>query len=137
MKELAKLNESLEQRVAERTEELVTSNKRYRALIDASTQAVWTTDAKGRVKEDSPSWRAFTGHTYAQWEGYGGLNAVHPEDRVFAEKNWRESVASKDEVDTEFRLYHQGSDSWHLTRVRAVPLLRADGTLQGYVGMND
>ena len=49
-------------------------------LLTVLTQAVWETDAMGRVSADSPSWRAYTGHTVAQWENGGWLEAVHPDD---------------------------------------------------------
>ncbi len=35
----------------------------------------------GVVVEDSPSWRAFTGQTHEQWQGFGWLDALHPDDR--------------------------------------------------------
>jgi PAS domain S-box-containing protein len=55
---------------------------RFRALVDASAAAVWSTDARGPVTEDSPSWRAFTGQTSEQWLGTGWLEAVHPDERA-------------------------------------------------------
>lgn len=39
------------------------SEERFRALVDATAQVIWTTDPAGRVVEDSPFWRAFTGQT--------------------------------------------------------------------------
>jgi PAS domain-containing protein len=43
------------------------SEARFHALIDASAQIVWTSNAQGEMVEDSPSWRAFTGQTVNQW----------------------------------------------------------------------
>jgi PAS domain-containing protein len=40
------------------------NEERFRALVEASAQIVWTTDADGSVVDDSPSWRAFTGQTF-------------------------------------------------------------------------
>ena len=37
------------------------SEERFRALVEASSQIVWTADGAGNIIEDSPSWRAFTG----------------------------------------------------------------------------
>ena len=39
------------------------SEQRYRSLVLASTQVVWTTNAAGDIVEDLPTWRAFTGQT--------------------------------------------------------------------------
>jgi PAS domain S-box-containing protein len=112
------------------------SEERFRALVDASAQMVWTTDATGAVVEDSPSWRAFTGQTFEEWVGFGWVNAVHPEDRAFGECHWREAVAAERPVDTEFRLRHAASASWRWTTVRAVPLRSDTGAVTGWVGMN-
>ncbi|UYY58575.1 PAS domain-containing sensor histidine kinase [Sphingomonas sp. S2-65] len=116
--------------------ELVTSEERFRALIAASTAAVWTTDPTGNVIEDSPSWRAFTGQTVDEWMGIGWLDAVHPADRERATGKWQESVAHGTEFATEFRLRHAASDSWRWTRVRAVPLRNKADEIVEWVGMN-
>ena len=58
---------------------LARSERRFRSLVEATSQMVWTTTPAGEVVEDSPSWRAFTGQSYEEWKGYGWLNAVHPE----------------------------------------------------------
>ena len=126
----------LETRVAERTAALSESEERYRALIEAFAQTVWTTDASGRVVEDSPSWRAFTGQSLDDWMGYGWVDAVHPDDREFALRNWRESVERNVPVHTEFRLWHAASETWRRTRIHAQPLREPDGTLRGWAGMN-
>ncbi len=111
------------------------SESRFRALVEASAQIVWTTDAKGAVRADSPSWRAFTGQSVEDWLDFGWLNVVHPEDRPRAEAQWRESVASRRPYEIEYRLRHR-EDGWRWTHARGVPLLDAEGRLQSWVGMN-
>jgi len=76
------LTATLEERVLRRTAELRRSEERLRKLVEASAAAVWTTDAHGQVVEDSPSWRAYTGQTLAEWLEDGWTAAVHPRDRV-------------------------------------------------------
>ena len=51
---LQALNDPLEERVAQRTASLRESEEPFRALVEASAQIVWTTDAEGRVVEDFP-----------------------------------------------------------------------------------
>ena len=75
----------------------------FRGLVDAVGQTVWTTDAAGRVVEDSPSWRAFTGETLEDWVGWGWVDAVHPDDREHAARQWAHATATGTPVDTEFR----------------------------------
>ena len=117
-----------EQAVREREE-------RFRALVQASAQIVWTTDRSGAVVDDSPSWRAFTAQTPEQWQGWGWLDALHPEDRERVSELWQRAVAERTPVETEYRLRHV-SGEWRWTTVRAVPVLNSDGSVREWVGMN-
>ncbi len=99
------------------------------------TQARWETDADGVVVADSPSWRAYTGQTLEEWLGYGWVNAIHPDDRAYAERQWREAVADRKLVNAEFRL-HAPDGEWRWTNVRAVPVLDANGEIGKWAGMN-
>ncbi|MBM6592951.1 PAS domain-containing protein [Microvirga pudoricolor] len=111
------------------------SEARQRLLIDSWAQAVWETDGSGVVIADSPSWRAYTGQTLEEWLGYGWLNAIHPDDRAYAEHQWREAVAARGKVDAEFRLRSPGG-GWRWTNVRAAPVLDARGRVEKWAGMN-
>ncbi len=116
-------------------EALRQSEEESRALVRASAQMVWTTDAQGRIVEDSPTWRAYTGQSVEAWKNEWSA-AVHPEDRARAVENWRSSVESVTPVDTAYRLWHARSGSWRWNAVRAVPLRNAEGAVRGWVGMN-
>ncbi len=75
-----KAREEIEER--RRAEEaLATSEARYRSLIEASAQIVWSLDAEGRARDDLPGWRAFTGQSPNDVVGYGWMEALHPRDR--------------------------------------------------------
>ncbi|MDX1653650.1 MAG: CheR family methyltransferase, partial [Candidatus Competibacteraceae bacterium] len=125
-----------ETNLRKRTRQLSASEERFRALVEASADMVWTTDAQGQVVEDVPSWRAFTGQSLEQWQGGGWSKVVHPEDRESALNTWRQSLEHKSSVDMEFRLYHAPSGQWRWTSVRAVPLHDESGQVRGWVGMN-
>jgi PAS domain S-box-containing protein len=116
-------------------EALRESEARFRNLVEAHAQAVWETDPTGRVVQDSPSWRAYTGQTLAEWLGYGWLAAVHPDDRAYTEQQWREAVAARQNMDTEYRL-HCADGSYCWTNVRATPLRDAQGNIYKWAGMN-
>jgi PAS domain S-box-containing protein len=111
------------------------SEARHRLLIESWAQAVWETDASGAVVVDSPSWRAYTGQTLDEWLGYGWLDAIHPDDRAFAERQWREAIAAQGLVDAEFRLRAPGGE-WRWTNVRAAPMTRANGQIEKWFGLN-
>lgn len=107
----------------------------YRALIDSVAEAVWETDANGWVIADSPSWRAYTGQTEAEWLGEGWANAVHPDQQSYALRNWREAIRTRTSVNAEFRLRNPVG-GWRWTNVRATPVLDANGEVSKWVGMN-
>jgi PAS domain S-box-containing protein len=135
LRRLREARDALEQHVAERTRELEHSKARLEALITASAQIVWTTASDGNIVQDSPSWRAFTGQTYAEWKGTGWLNAIHPDDRAKTIAAWREAVADRKTYDVEYRLKHTTGD-FRWTSARGVPLLDAHGNVAEWVGMN-
>jgi two-component system CheB/CheR fusion protein len=123
-------------RIRETQKELRQSEERFRALIDATAEIVWTTDPQGRVVEDSPSWREFTGQSLDEWLGDGWLAAVHPEDRPDAEAAWVAAVREGQPFEAEFRLCDAARDEWRVVTARAVPVDNPDGSIREWVGMN-
>lgn len=116
-------------------EALRRSEERFRALVDASAQTVWSTDAEGAMNEDSPSWRTLTGQSLDEWLGWGWLKGVHEDDRERVEREWLEAVRGARPYETEMRLEVAGS-GWRWISLRAVPLADSDGSVRGWVGMN-
>ncbi|EIC28252.1 MULTISPECIES: PAS domain S-box protein [Methylomicrobium] len=116
-------------------EALRESEERFRKLVESYAQAVWEAGADGVVAVDSPSWRAYTGQTFEEWIGYGWLDAVHPEDRDYAARQWHEAVATRHDINAEFRIKSR-NDGWRWTNVRATPLLSDNGQVIKWVGSN-
>jgi PAS domain S-box-containing protein len=109
--------------------------ERFRSLVLATSQIVWSNTPDGRVDEDSPSWRAFTGQTYEQWREYGWLEAVHPDDRETTRAAWLACVAAKSLFHTRYRLHRTDGD-YRWTEVRGVPILDAAGAIREWIGTN-
>ena len=116
-------------------EALRTSEARFRALVDASAEVLWTVGADGDALEDCPSWRAFTGQSVEQYRGFGWLDAVHPEDRERIAAQWRSAARGRSPFSIEYRIHHV-SGEWRWVAERAVPLFGADGTVIEWIGMN-
>ena len=127
------LKETTTRVLAERA--LRESEARHRLLLGAWAQAIWETDPNGVVVADSPSWRAHTGQTLEEWLGYGWLDAIHPNDRAYAERQWREAIAARGLVDAEFRL-RAPDGGWRWTNVRAAPVIGGDGQIEKWAGIN-
>jgi PAS domain S-box-containing protein len=138
--ELRERADHLEQQLLRTAEhqraQLVTERRlerRYRSLVEATAQVVWSMDRDGDVVEDSPSWRAFTGQSLEQLAGRGFLEAIHPDDRARAERTWEVGFAEKFPCDLEFRL-RRGDGTYADVLSRGVPVLDDDGTVLEWLG---
>lgn len=115
--------------------DLASSEARFRALATASAQIVWLTGPDGRPKEDSPSWRAFTGQSVDDWLSGRWTEALHPDDRDRVLTGWRDAVAAGRGLEAEYRL-RRADGTWVWTAVRAAPVLDERGRPHEWIGTN-
>lgn len=109
------------------------SRRRYRALVDASAQMVWTTNAAGEFTREQGDWNAFTGQAREEYSGRGWLNAIHPDDQEPASTAWDAALAARTPLQLEYRIRrHDGVYRWFA--VRAVPIVEQDGEVREWVG---
>lgn len=114
-------------------EALRLSEERYRSLVSATEQMVWTTNARGEVVEDIPAWRALTGQTLEQMLGSGWADAIHPRDRTRNDADWACAVRSKVPYHAEYRVRrHDGQ--YRYMAVHGVPVLESDGSVREWIG---
>jgi PAS domain S-box-containing protein len=107
--------------------------ERYRALVTATAQVVWTSDGQSKAALDQESWGAFTGQSLAEIQSDGWISALHPDDREPILDIWLKAVQARTFHDTEFRRRrHDGA--YRFMAVRAVPVLEDDGTIREWIG---
>ena len=116
-------------------EALQVSEARYRALIEATNQYVWTNSAQGEMTGDQPGWSRLTGQTPADYHGFGWANRLHPDDRAHAVQAWQDAVLTRSPYQVEQRV-QVPDGTYRSFLVRAVPLLDAAGTLSEWVGLH-
>src|ERR1700719_970772 len=75
--QLEKLNRELEQRVAERTEELRESESQYRSLANSIPQLAWMANPDGSVFWYNQRWYDYTGTTLEDVSGWGWKSFIH------------------------------------------------------------
>src|SRR5712692_6453900 len=109
------------------------SEARYRSLTLPSVSIVWITTDTGDFAAELPSWQAYTGQSRASYEGWGWLEAVHPEDRERVAATWREALATMAVYQSEYRLARHDGEYRRVT-ARAVPVASPDATLHEWVG---
>jgi PAS domain S-box-containing protein len=116
-------------------EALRRSVERFRSFTRATRQIVWQTDPAGRVLEDLPTWRAYTGQLPQEILGIGWVDCLHPKDRAPTLRRWAECRAQKKWFEMEYRL--RGSDgTYRPFAARGVPVLDEQGAIREWVGTN-
>lgn len=116
-------------------EALRRSVERFRSFTEATRQIVWETDPAGRVLEDLPTWRAYTGQTAEEILGTGWVDCLHPKDRAATLRRWSECREQKKWFEMEYRL--RGADGiYRLFAARGVPVLDEEGAIREWVGTN-
>ena len=119
----------------ESDETLRLSEERFRSLVTASAQMVWTSDRTASSSRIRRAGALFTGQTYEEWKGSGWLDAVHPDDRARAASVWNAAVAARAIYQTDYRV-RRADGEYRWTSVRAVPLQHQDGSIREWIGTN-
>ena len=111
------------------------SEQRYRALVLATSQYVWTNDPDGYMTSEQPDWAALTGQRFDQYRGYGWAEALHPGDRERTIERWQAAVAARGRFEDEHRVMTAAGE-YRTYSVRAIPLLGTGGELLEWVGLH-
>lgn len=109
------------------------SEVRFRAMADNAPTMVWVTDENGYCTYLNRAWYEFTGQTVEEAEGFGWLNATHPEDQQMANDIFLAANAKSEPFRIEYRLKNaDGGYRWAIDA--AAPRLGDEGQFLGYIG---
>jgi PAS domain S-box-containing protein len=139
LSEQKRVANELDQRVAQRTQELAEANEELRlqvGLLQHIPVAAWTIRPDGTPDLVNRTWLEFAGQAlgHIQSNPDAWMAAVHPEDREAASRSYWEGIRSGQgfTMEARFRRTHDGAYRWHLNR--AVPLRDAEGKILRFVG---
>ena len=121
--------------IAKSETEIAGSEERFRSLVEATSEIIWTTDASGRFNEHIPSWQVFTGQTSEQYRGKGWLQAVHPDERLRVWERWEAAV----HYNLTYRMEHRmrrADGEYRTMSVRAVPVFDTSGRRREWIGIH-
>lgn len=107
--------------------------ERYRSFIDVTGEIGWTTNSKGEVVEDIPSFRKYTGQTYEEIKGWDWTAALHPDDVEHTKRVWKEATETRSKYEIEYRLRRHDGIYRHFLAC-GVPVFNGDGTVREWVG---
>src|SRR5215467_3032002 len=114
--------------------QFLTSEARYRALIELSPQVVWMADHNGKNTYLNRYWYEFSGMTVEEADGVGWATALHPEDVSRNLEEWKSALARGVPYESELRFRRRdGQDRWHLCR--ALPLKDSSGQVTRWMGI--
>ncbi|MEO7717757.1 MAG: EAL domain-containing protein [Capsulimonas sp.] len=114
-------------------DELRRSEARYRALVLATTQMIWTAGPDGEMTSWQPALSEFLGISDEQLRERGWLHAVSPEERDSTAQLWRRRLAEHVMFEAECRLRrHDGV--YRDFFIRGVPVLEPSGAVREWVG---
>jgi PAS domain S-box-containing protein len=116
-------------------EEREAGEARYRSLVEAISEIVWTTQADGRISTPLPDWGTFTGQSFDEYKGMGWVDAIHPEDRERTNIAWFEAVRERKLFAIEHRL-RRFDGVYRYMRARGVPIMTEDGSVREWIGIH-
>jgi len=113
-------------------EALRRSEAHFRNMADNAPVMLWVSDETGYFTYLSHQWYEYTGRRAGSDEGYGWLEALHPDDLMNAQDVFLGAVARHEPFAIEYRLRRQdGEYRWALDS--GVPRFE-DGEFTGFVG---
>lgn len=109
------------------------SEERFRNMADNTPVMLWVTDETGYCTYLNKRWYEFTGQRGHQGEGFGWLEAVHPDDRPAAERAFLHANEAQSGYEVDFRVRRaDGIYRWCIDAAK--PRFDATGRYLGYVG---
>ncbi len=134
-REKADLQDQIHERQqAERA--LIETEARFRTLIEAIPQQVWTAKPNGELDYINQRVADYFGPSLQQARGWAWQPFIHSEEQVKCLKRWEEAqeTASPYEMECRLRRASDGEYRWHI--VRAIPLMDAKRRVAKWYGTN-
>jgi PAS domain S-box-containing protein len=109
------------------------SEERFRSLVAATSEFVWTMPPDGVMETESAGWARFTGQPWEEARGWGWLDCVHPDDRARVRRAWEKAVEARALYQHEYRLRRHDGEYRHVG-VSAIPVPDGEGGVREWVG---
>jgi two-component system cell cycle sensor histidine kinase/response regulator CckA len=112
--------------------ELRASEERYRTLVLAASQMVWSTDAEGVVVCAQPFWQSYTGQSDEEVLGVGWANAIHPVYVSHVLDSWQKAVQNQSEFAVECSIRSKTGEFRNFA-IRGTALRDARGSIYEWI----
>jgi two-component system CheB/CheR fusion protein len=132
----AVLNNELEDKVKERTKELLLSREHFRFLADNIPIIVWTAMPTGELDYYNKRWYEYTGSTPEETKGWGWKPILHPDDLENTTNAWMYSMQTGLPYKQEYRLKRAADGIYRWHQGSAVPFKNNDGEIITWFGIS-
>ncbi len=130
----AQLNNQLEEKVKERTKELLTSREYFKFLADTIPVIIYTAKANGDYDYFNQQWYNYTGLSFEESKENKWQSVVHPDDLPDTIMKWNESIKTGAPFKNEDRKRSaDGTYRWHLAH--ALPFRDNDENIVAWFGV--
>jgi PAS domain S-box-containing protein len=119
----------------ETEQKLRESEARFRCAIEGFDDVLWTNSADGRMRGEQPGWSGLTGQTIEEYQDFGWLASVHPDDAQPTINAWNVAVAERRVFDFQHRVRRHDGE-WRRCKIRAVPIIDDDRSVREWVGVH-
>lgn len=114
-------------------QKLQQSETYFRQLTDAVPAMIWITETDGQCSYLNKQWYEYTGQTEEEAQGFGWLNATHPDDMEAAGRLFLEANEMQTSFNALYRLRgRDGSYRWSIDK--ASPRFGVNGNYEGMIG---
>jgi len=130
-----KLNEELEDMVAERTKDLLISREYFKFLADNLPVIIWTADPDGKLDYVNQLWREYTGFGVEESKTKQ-RELVHPDDLEKGSGEWRKALREQKKYEYEFRFRRNSDGAYRWHYAQAIPFKDESGKITAWIGTN-
>ncbi len=114
--------------------EIEASEKRYRGLIEAIPQVVWTATPEGTLDFANAKWSECFDIDLDAFNLTGWASLLHPDDEQRTLEAWTNGLESGSAFELEHRLRKRSATTFRWYLSRAVPILNPDGQIVKWFG---
>ena len=115
-------------------EPLRNDEERWRRLVEALPQLVWSATPDGACDYFSAQWTQYTGVAESELLGWRWMDVLHPGDRHGTRQVWTGSVAERHAYDVEYRVRRGTTETYRWFKTRGMPVRDSKGSIVNWFG---
>lgn len=109
------------------------SEMKLRNFIDTVPAIIWVTGKDGSCNYLNKNWYRYTGQKLQEAEGFGWIQAIHPDEREIAEKSFKDANHRRKPYQMTYKLRtHDGKYRWVIDN--GTPKYTVNGDFDGMIG---